>query len=113
MLKTADHYSGDRLDELSDIIVRYHRESPIRRIHSTKIGEIEGESLSCRTGDHRPEGLFFVSGPGLRSGQLNQTFSAMDLAPTMAALLGLELPDVDGEPIATLFRDTSVTAIAD
>jgi hypothetical protein len=31
----------------------------------------------------------------------------------MAALLGLELPDVDGEPIATVFGDTSVTAIAD
>ncbi len=113
VLKTADHYSGDRLDELPDIIVRYHRGSPIRRIHSTKIGSIEGESLSCRTGDHRPEGLFFVSGPGLRSGHLSETISAIDLAPTMAALLGLELPDVDGEPITALLRDTSVASITD
>ena len=113
VLKTADHYSGDHLDDLPDIIVRYHRESRIRRVHSTKIGTIEGESLSCRTGDHRPEGLFFARRPGLRPGHLNQAVSAMDLAPTIAALLGFELPDVDGEPIAALLYDASVANITD
>jgi predicted AlkP superfamily phosphohydrolase/phosphomutase len=113
VLKTADHYSGNHLHDLPDIIVRYHRGSRIRRVHSTKIGNIEGESLSCRSGDHRPEGLFFVSGPGLRSDHLNQTISAMDLAPTMAALLGIELPDVDGEPIAALLPNTSEATITD
>ena len=89
VLKTADHYSGDHLDDLPDIIVRYNRESKIRRIHSPKIGNIEGESLSCRTGDHRPEGIFFLSGPGLGSGHLNETIASIDLAPTMASILGV------------------------
>jgi predicted AlkP superfamily phosphohydrolase/phosphomutase len=113
VLKTADHYSGDHLDDLPDMIVRYNRGSPIRRVHSSKIGNVEGDSPTCRTGDHRPEGLFFVSGPGLRPGHLKETISAMDLAPTMAGLLGLELPDVDGEPIVALLRDTSVANITD
>lgn len=104
VLRTADHYAGDRLDDLPDIIVRYHRGTPIRRISSARIGEIESESPSCRTGDHRPEGLFFISRPDLRPGQLNDTVPAMDLAPTMAAFLGVDLPDVDGKPIAAVLR---------
>lgn len=104
VLRTADHYAGDRLDDLPDIIVRYHRGTPIRRISSARIGEIESESPSCRTGDHRPEGLFFISRPDLRPGQLSDTVPAMDLAPTMAAFLGVDLPDVDGKPIAAVLR---------
>ena len=107
VLKTADHYSGDHLNDLPDIIVRYNRDSPIRRIRSPKIGEIEGEGQSCRTGDHRPAGLFLVSGPGIRSGHLNETIASVDLAPTMAALLGLDLSDVDGKPIAALLSGTA------
>lgn len=102
VLKTAEHFSGDRLDDLPDIIVRYHRDAPIERIRSPKIGDIEGESQASRTGDHRPEGLFFVRRTGLRPAPLNQAVSTTDLAPTMAALLGLELPDVDGRPISAL-----------
>ncbi len=113
VLKTADHYSGDHLDDLPDIIVCYHQGSRIRRVHSTKIGTIEGDSVSCRTGDHRPEGLFFARRSGLRPGHLNQAVSAMDLAPTIAALLGFELPDVDGEPIAALLYDANVANITD
>lgn len=104
VLRTADHYNGNHLDDLPDLIVRYNREAPIRRVHSAKIGEVEGQSASCRTGDHRPEGLFFVTRPDLRPGALNDTVRAMDLAPTMAALLGVELPNIDGRPIAAVLH---------
>jgi predicted AlkP superfamily phosphohydrolase/phosphomutase len=109
VLKTADHYSGGHVDDLPDIIVRYNRDAEIRRIGSAKIGIIEGDSPSSRTGDHRPEGLFFVSGPGLSPGHLNEAVGAIDLAPTMASLLGLELPDADGNPMTALLRETDRT----
>lgn len=113
VLRTADHYAGDYLNDLPDLIVRYHREAPIRRIHSAKVGTIEGHSLASRTGDHRPQGLFFASGPAVRPGHLNQPVSVMDLAPTLAAWLGLTLPDVDGEPISALLDDAGVAGPAD
>ena len=112
VLRTADHYSGDHLDDLPDIIVRYNRDAEIRRIGSAKIGIIEGDSPSSRTGDHRPEGLFFVTGPGLSPGHLNEAVGAIDLAPTMAGLLGLELPDADGNPMTALLRETDRTQAA-
>ena len=72
VLKTADHYSGEHIDDLPDIIVRYNRGAPIRRIRSLKIGTFARQSLASRSGVHLPEGLFLVSRPGLRSGSLDQ-----------------------------------------
>ncbi len=104
VLKTADHFAGDHLDDLPDIVVRYHREAKIRRIASPKIGDLEGENTACRSGDHRPEGLLLVRGPQFGAGQLNEAVPAMDLAPTIAAMLGVELRGVDGAAVAALVR---------
>lgn len=108
VLRTRDHCRGGRIDDLPDIIVRYNREALIQRIHSKKIGTFARQSLASRSGDHRPEGLFFVSRPGLRPGSLDQAVPAMDLAANMAAALGVSLPDVDGGPVPGLFRAESV-----
>lgn len=104
VLKTAEHFCGDHIDDLPDIIVRYHRGSKIRRIHSAKIGDVEGDTRASRTGDHRPGGLLFVRGPCLGSGHLNAAVPAIGLAPTMAAMLGIELRSVDGVPVEALLR---------
>jgi hypothetical protein len=41
-----------------------------------------------------------MSGFGIRRGVPLPSTSAIDVAPTIAKLLGLELPDADGQPIA-------------
>ena len=73
------------------------------QLTSEKIGLIEGEYTYCRTGDHRPEGLFIVSGPGINPGVIGRTISIMDFAPTFMRLLGLTNPDLDGKPISEIF----------
>ncbi|HEX4994728.1 MAG TPA: hypothetical protein VFX87_07160, partial [Methylomirabilota bacterium] len=55
-----------------------------------------------RTGDHRPEGLFVAAGPGLGPARLSRSVSVMDFAPTLAALLDVEVPSPDGQPIHEL-----------
>lgn len=107
VVKTADHYAGEHLYDLPDIIVRYNRDARIRRVHSAKIGEVVAKSSATRTGEHCPQGLFFASGSNIRPGHINHAVSGMDLAPTIAATLGFKLPDVDGEPIAALLRYAS------
>ncbi len=72
------------------------------RIRSEEIGLIEGVNGYCRTGDHRPEGLFVTLGPGIPAGRIERTVSITDFAPTFTALLGVELPGVDGRPISEL-----------
>jgi predicted AlkP superfamily phosphohydrolase/phosphomutase len=104
VLRTADLYSGEHLDALPDLMVEWDRESPIRRIHSPKIGTVEGEFQGRRTGDHKPDGLLMAAGPGMPTGRLDASVSVMDIAPTLAARLGVSLRDVDGSPIERLAR---------
>ena len=51
-----------------------------------------------RTGGHRPEGWIVVAGEGVAPGRLDRTLSLLDLAPTMAAMLGARMDDTDGAP---------------
>jgi predicted AlkP superfamily phosphohydrolase/phosphomutase len=66
------------------------------------MGSVQGANHYCRSGDHRPEGLFVAVGPGLAPARMSRAVSIMDFAPTFARLLGVELPSTDGAPIAEL-----------
>jgi predicted AlkP superfamily phosphohydrolase/phosphomutase len=102
VLRTAEHYVGEHLDALPDLLVEWDREAPIRRIHAPRIGTIEGEFRGGRTGDHKPNGLLMAAGPGIRQERLERPVSVTDVAPTLAARLGVALADVDGAPIPEL-----------
>ncbi len=114
--RTAALYKGDRLDHLPDILVEWNDQEPLAttavgnakgeivRLSSERIGTVEGVNTYCRTGDHRPEGLFIAIGQGIEPGRLKETVSIMDFAPTFAGLLGVPLHHVDGRPIAEIVK---------
>ncbi len=104
VVRTDDLYRGPQRDHLPDLLVEWDRTAPIRSLHSARVGTVQGASIAPRTGDHVAEGLFFARGPFVRPGPLAHSVSIMDFAPTIAALLGVTLPDVDGSPIAALLR---------
>jgi predicted AlkP superfamily phosphohydrolase/phosphomutase len=108
VIRTAQFYRGEYIDHLPDLLVEWYDEAPISKIRvgSDKIGEIQGEYRFCRTGDHRPAGLFIAFGPSIQSGCLDRTVSIMDFAPTIAGLLGVDLPDVDGKAILELLPES-------
>jgi predicted AlkP superfamily phosphohydrolase/phosphomutase len=98
VLQSKDVFLGDHSGDLPDLLVRWHRDWPITGAASSKIGKIVREDETTRrTGDHRPEGLFFILGPGIPPGACSEAVRTEDFAPTMAALLDVDLPDVDGE----------------
>ncbi len=110
ILRTADLYTGQHLDHLPDLLVEWSDEVPTGstsvgkgagafvRASSPKIGVIEGANEYCRTGEHRQFGLFVAAGPMIRPGALTNEISLLDLAPTLARYLGVDLPDCDGRP---------------
>jgi predicted AlkP superfamily phosphohydrolase/phosphomutase len=102
VLRTAEHYAGEHLDALPDLLVEWDRGAPVRRIHSPRIGTIEGEFPGWRTGDHKPNGLLMAAGPGIPPQRLERPVSVTDVAPTLAAGLGVALEGVDGKPIPDL-----------
>jgi predicted AlkP superfamily phosphohydrolase/phosphomutase len=114
VLKTREHYSGEHLDLLPDLLVEWDDDTAIGsalirggvgatvRAMSPKIGVVTGTNDYGRTGEHRPEGLFIAAGPTIPSGRLSHPVSILDFAPTFAKLLDVTLPESDGAAIPEL-----------
>jgi predicted AlkP superfamily phosphohydrolase/phosphomutase len=97
--RTDELYEGPERDHLPDLMVLWRNEAPVERICSDKIGTIEQQYRYVRSGEHNPFGLMVVNGASIPKGKLGRTVSILDVAPTLAAILGVELNEVDGRPI--------------
>jgi predicted AlkP superfamily phosphohydrolase/phosphomutase len=89
-------YDGPARDRLPDLLVEWNRTAPIRSIGAPRYGRIDQEYVGVRTGDHVPGGLLVARGPGIQPGRRTDGISMVDLAPTIAAAVEVDLPGVDG-----------------
>lgn len=111
---TRDLYAGEHAGALPDLLVEWSERAAngstalangagARVIaRSAKIGAIEGANDYARSGEHRAGGWLVAAGPGIAHGRLARDPSLMDLAPTITRMLGVDMPGVDGAPIAEL-----------
>ena len=124
VMRTSDLYAGERLNELPDLVVDWDDAVPTGSVHhaggaaarvrltSPKIGVVEASNDYTRTGDHRIGGMFVAAGGGIRPGRMEREVSIMDLAPTFTAMVGVELPGTDGQPIpGSPALDTALASI--
>jgi predicted AlkP superfamily phosphohydrolase/phosphomutase len=114
VLRTRDHYDGEHLKLLPDLLVEWDDVTPVgssvvgRGVDATvrgvspKTGTVIGTNHFGRTGEHRPEGLFIAAGPGIRPGRLERSVSILDFAPTFATIFDVSLPESDGAAIPEL-----------
>jgi predicted AlkP superfamily phosphohydrolase/phosphomutase len=114
--RTADLYQGNRMECLPDLLLDWDDAAPtgsshhgggagaVVRVHSPKIGAVEGTNHFTRTGDHRIEGIFVAAGGGIRPGTMGRAVSILDFAPTFTALLGERLLGTDGKVIAEVIQ---------
>jgi predicted AlkP superfamily phosphohydrolase/phosphomutase len=109
--RTDSMYAGPRRDSLPDLVVEWndavvgtlaHADgygSTVRAC-SEKIGIVEKQNSTQRTGDHHPNGFYAFTGPGIPAhasgGELVQL---VDLYPTICRLLGVQAPRVEGDVI--------------
>jgi predicted AlkP superfamily phosphohydrolase/phosphomutase len=100
--RTDEHYRRHPDDMLPDLFIDWNRRSLIETVWSPKVGVVHVPYTHWRTGDHRPDGLLLAAGPGIEPGATHPRLRMIDLAPTLAARLGVTLPDVDGRPVAWL-----------
>lgn len=111
VIRTAERYQGPCCDDLPDLLVEWNNDEPLTAIGSLKIGELRDPSWHCRTGGHHSAGLVIAAGPGIATGRLAQPVSIVDLAPTLAALLDVRLPDGDGRVIPELLGGRGSLAV--
>jgi predicted AlkP superfamily phosphohydrolase/phosphomutase len=98
VLRTSELFTGEHLARLPDLLVVWHRDAPISGARSDKIGVVHNKTPNVRPGNHFCGGIWFARGPGFSGGEQTHTPSIMDIGPTVARFLGVELPDVDGRP---------------
>jgi hypothetical protein len=102
VLRTAREYRGERIDNLPDLMVEWSRDAEINGVTSPRIETVTGADTHSRTGDHLAGGLLLARGPGVRAGPFGKAVPVESLAPSIAALLGVALPDADEQPVAEL-----------
>ncbi len=101
LARVADRCGGDSLEQLPDFFVVWKRDAPIERVGSAKVGELLHRHRGNRTGDHRPESIFFARGSGVVPGRVSGA-SVLDFAPTIATYFGVDPGASDGRVIAEL-----------
>jgi predicted AlkP superfamily phosphohydrolase/phosphomutase len=88
-------------DHFADIYIEW--DAFVETVYSPRVGVIRRRSHNVRSGDHRPDGLLLATGPAVsnQTGTPRSTSDASpmpieDVAPTVAASLGVELPGAVG-----------------
>ena len=99
---TSDLYRGRYDSYLPDMLVVWNRAAPIRRVESPAIGSVRQDYGDFRTGDHTPTGVFMASGQHIDQGFLDDPVNVVDFHSTLAAMLGVDPAETDGQPIAGL-----------
>lgn len=99
VLLTDDHLERYEGDSFGDLIVEWNHRTPIERVWSPATGVVQVPYTHWRTGDHHRRGLMLVTGRGIAAGRRSSSVDAIHVAPTVAASLGVELPDIDGSPV--------------
>lgn len=102
VFRVAEDPLDERALNLPDFCIEWNRDAPIRSVASPRIGVIRRRFRGVRNGDHKPNGFFWATGPGIAGGQPIGPVSVTDLAATVAALLDVPLDDIDGRPIPAL-----------
>lgn len=104
VVATGEWYRGPYVDRMPDLLVRWNRNAPIRSVRSAAIGHLAHEYLDNRSGDHTPDGICVIAGPGIDAGTQGARIRTADFAPSIAEHFGLELARHDGRA----FRITGV-----
>lgn len=102
VLRMADAYPGESIDHLPDLLVEWDRGAPVSTVYSPKTGTIRGQWTGNRTGDHQASGLLIAAGPGLGPDRFSRAVDVTQIGATIAAMLGVTLPDGASAPIPEL-----------
>jgi predicted AlkP superfamily phosphohydrolase/phosphomutase len=102
-------YSGPHVGHAPDIVIewedyRYHSFLPADYRKPLLFEPVPGRYKNLGwTGNHRPEGILLMKGPGIQAGARIEGARMIDVAPTILYVLGLKAEFMDGEPLLQAF----------
>ncbi len=97
IVRTSDSHPGPLRDDFPDMFVVWPKDAPIRTVASPKLGTHSWTYPGSRSGDHTFRCLMMTRGPGIDPGKLNESYTILDVPATIASVLGVAMPDLDGK----------------
>ena len=83
--------------KIPDIFIKWNRTKRMDAVQSERLGRIEMDFWPARSGDHHVDGLVLSNRPIAHNRNGRDGVSVLDLAPTIAALHGVERPDLGAD----------------
>jgi len=106
MHRSRETHPGERSDDLPDLLIQWNKNSPIDAVQSDDVGLVPNRfGLDRRTGDHKPDGMFWMSGPNVKPLRMNRKTNVVDFAATMHDCLNVDRGGLPGEPLPIKKRD--------
>ena len=102
VVKAEEVYDRSDDDRLPDLFVEWNRDHLVEYAWSPLTGTVAAPYAQWRTGDHHDGGMVVVRGPGITPGRRVTPMALTDVAPTLAASVGVALAGVDGRVHADL-----------
>jgi len=95
---------GPFAGDFANVLVEWESTRPITAARVDGSHVVRRRPPRDRSGNHDGGGWFVARGPELAPSAIELSHPIVDLAPTIAEWLGVELERVDGAPIAPLAR---------
>ncbi|MFB3881425.1 MAG: alkaline phosphatase family protein [Armatimonadota bacterium] len=94
VLRREEAYHGPYVTEAPELTIQWNRRIPVGQLAPSlgDIGDFPIEQYRAISGDHRPEGIVLMAGPGIVPGRAIEGASIMDLFPTILGLMGVGIP---------------------
>lgn len=102
VVMAEDVYERSPGDRLPDLFVEWNRDHLVEYAWSPLAGTVVAPYAQWRTGDHHDGGMLIARGAGIAPGRRATPMALTDVAPTLAAAVGVTLADVDGRVHADL-----------
>jgi predicted AlkP superfamily phosphohydrolase/phosphomutase len=83
---SAEAFPAFRDDTLPDLLVEWNGQDAIRSVSSRAVGTVTVVNAAPRTGNHTPDGLVVVAGPGIEAGS-REPMDPASFSPMVAAML--------------------------
>jgi predicted AlkP superfamily phosphohydrolase/phosphomutase len=118
VLRGEEVYHGDCMDNAPDLLVTWRNHEYTswpgyndrdRKLFEPSLhhSDFSDWSKLQKGGNHRPNGVIFIKGDGIRQGKIIEGARILDLAPTILYLMGTPVPaDMDGRVLEQAFQST-------
>ena len=114
ILRKEDAYHGDFLHRSPDLVVVWNNDIVVEKLEFTYQGKkiiTEPHYTDHRTGNHTPQGIFFIKGEGVKKGFRSDTARIIDLCSTILYLAGCGIPQgLDGRLLEEFITSEQLSA---